>query len=134
MVTIRAMANTNAELIETLYRAYTTGEVAEFDGYTDDFVWTEVGSNERSGVYRGKQGSLEHAMQLAVLTDGTIATSVIDILPGNDHVAVLEQATAKRNGRELDMECCSLYTMRDGKIAGLQVLPLDPAGWDHFWS
>jgi ketosteroid isomerase-like protein len=128
------VTSTDAKLIETLYSAYVTGAGAEFDGYTDDYVWTEVGRNERSGVYRGKQASLEHAMQLAVLTDGTIATSVIDILAGDHHVAVLERATAKRNGRELDMECCSLYTMRDGRIAGLRVLPFDPAGWDQFWS
>jgi ketosteroid isomerase-like protein len=125
---------TNAQVIHELYDAYVTGNIAAFDAYTDDSVWVEVGRNERTGVYRGKQAILEHGMQLAVLTDGTIATKVEEILPGNDHVAVLERATAKRNGRELDMDCCSMYTLRDGKIAELHVLPFDAARWDEFWS
>jgi ketosteroid isomerase-like protein len=124
----------NAQVIHELYDAYVTGNLAAFDVYTEDSVWVEVGRNERTGVYRGKQAILEHGMQLAVLTDGTIATKVEEILPGDNHVAVLERATAKRNGRELDMDCCSMYTLRDGKIAELHVLPYDAAKWDEFWS
>jgi ketosteroid isomerase-like protein len=73
-------------------------------------------------------------VQLAVLTDGTIATKVKEILSGENYVAVVERATAKRKGGVLDMDCCSVYTMRDGKIAELRVLPFDAAAWDEFWS
>ncbi len=124
----------NAHVVQELYDAYTTGNLAAFDVYTEESVWVEVGRNERTGVYRGKQAIIEHAVQLAVLTDGTIATKVDEILPGAHHVAVLERATAKRNGRELDMDCCSMYTLRDGKITELRVLPYDAATWDEFWS
>ena len=72
---------TNAGVIHELYDAYVTGNVAAFDAYTDDSVWVETGRNERTGVYRGKNAILEHGMQLAVLTDGTIATKVEEILP-----------------------------------------------------
>lgn len=127
-------ANTNARVIEALYEGYVTGDLTAFDACTDDSVWQELGSNERSGVYQGKQAILEHAMQLAVLTDGTIATSVKAILPGGDYVAVVERATAKRKDRVLDMDCCSVYMLRAGKIAKLNVLPFDAAAWDEFWS
>ena len=83
----------------------------------------ELGRNERAGVYRGKQAILDHAMQLAVLTDATIATRLKAILPGDNHVAVLEHATATRN--VLDMDCCSRYTLRKDKIAHVRVLPFD---------
>jgi len=91
-------ASVNAQVIDAPYQAYVTGDLAAFDAYTDDSVWDEVGHNERSGVYRGKQAILEHAVQLAVLTDGTIATKVKETLPGDNYVAVLERATAKRKG------------------------------------
>jgi uncharacterized protein len=125
---------TNSQVINELYDAYVTGNLAAFDVYTENSVWVEIGRNKRAGVYRGKQAILEHAVQLAVLTDGTIATNVTEILPGDNHVAVLERATAKRNGRALDMDCCSMYTLRDGKVADLHVLPFDAARWDEFWS
>jgi ketosteroid isomerase-like protein len=127
-------AHSNAAVITALYQAYGTGDLAAFDAYTDDSVWDEVGRKRRAGVYRGKQAILQHAIQLAVLTDGTIATDVTEILPGHHHVAVLERATAKRNGRVLDMDCCSMYTLHDDKIAELHVLPFDAAAWDEFWS
>jgi hypothetical protein len=101
-----------------------------FNAYTDDSVWHERRRNERTGVYKGMQAIVEHGMQLAVLTDGTIATQVIEILPGDDHVAVLERATAQRKGRTLDMLCCSVYVLREGKIAQLNVLPFDAAAWE----
>jgi ketosteroid isomerase-like protein len=80
------------------------------------------------------QAIVEHGMPLAVLTDGTIATEVKAILPGDEYVAVIERATAKRKGQVLDMDCCSVYTVRDGKIADLIVLPFDAAPWKEFLS
>jgi ketosteroid isomerase-like protein len=130
----RLNAHANAQVIDAVYQAYVTGDLAAFDAYTDDSVWNEVGHNERSGVYRGKQEILEHATQLAVLTDGTIATKVKEISPGDNYVAALERATAKRKGRVLDMDCCSVYALREGKIAEFHVLPFDAAAWNEFWS
>lgn len=127
-------ASTNARVIEAVYDAYVTGDLSAFDAYTDDSVWRELGDNERSGVYQGMQAIVEHGMQLAVLTDGTIATQVKAILPGDEYVAVIERATAKRKDRVLDMDCCSVYTLRDAKIAELNVLPFDAAAWNEFWS
>jgi ketosteroid isomerase-like protein len=127
-------ATANARVIDAVYQAYVTGDLAAFEAYTDDSVWHELGQNDRTGVYRGIQQIIEHGMQLAALTDGTIATQVIEILPGGDHVAVLEHATAKRKGRALDMDCCTVYRLREGKIAEMHVLPFDAAAWDEFWS
>jgi ketosteroid isomerase-like protein len=44
------------------------------------------------------------------------------------------QCAGDRNGRVLDMDCCSVYTLREDKIAELHVLPFDAAVWDEFWS
>ena len=38
------------------------------------------------------------------------------------------------NGHQLEMDCCSMYTLRAGKIAELNVLPFDAARWDEFWT
>lgn len=58
----------------------------------------------------------------------------IEILPGDDHVAVLKYATAKRKDRLLDMDCCTVYRLHEGKITEMNVLPFDAAAWDEFWS
>jgi len=124
-------ANANAQVIDALYQACVTGDLAAFDAYTDDSVWDELGHNERSGVYRGKQAILEHAIQLAVLADGTIATKVKEILPGGNYVAVIERATAKRKGGVLDMDCCSLYTMREARSPNFTCSHSMPRHWTN---
>jgi ketosteroid isomerase-like protein len=84
----RMDASVNGQVIQAVYQAYAAGDITAVNSYTDDAQWIEVGKSKRSGVYRGKQEIIEHAMQLAILTDGTIATNVTDILTGGEHVGV----------------------------------------------
>ena len=41
---------TNAQVIEAVYQAFSTGDLAAFDAYTDDSVWDEAGLDQRTGV------------------------------------------------------------------------------------
>ena len=45
---------TNAQVIEAVYQAFSTGDLAAFDAYSDDSIWDEAGrtspmSPEESG-------------------------------------------------------------------------------------
>jgi hypothetical protein len=42
---------TNSQVINELYDAYVTGNLAAFDVYTENSVWVEIGRNKRAGVY-----------------------------------------------------------------------------------
>src|ERR1700710_1052161 len=105
----------NLELIKELYGAYISGDLeAVLRPFNDQSVWIELGDNQRTGVFRGATGLLEHSMRNLELTDGTLATELQEVVGGERFVVAIERATAQRNGRSLDMLCATSYQMADG--------------------
>jgi ketosteroid isomerase-like protein len=128
-------AAANHEVIQQLYGAYTSGDLeAILRPFNDQSVWIELGDNQRTGVFHGATGLLEHSMRNLELTNGTLATEVQEIVGGEQYVVVVERATAERNGRSLDMLCATSYHMVDGMVAELRVLPFDSQEWQRFWE
>jgi ketosteroid isomerase-like protein len=128
-------AAANRELIEDLYGAYTSGDLeAILRPFDDQSVWIELGDNQRTGVFHGATGLLEHSMRNLELTEGTLATKVQEIIGGEQYVVVVERATAQRDGRSLDMLCATSYQMVDGTVAEMRVLPFDSQEWQRFWE
>jgi ketosteroid isomerase-like protein len=77
-------AAANVALIQDLYGAYISGDLeAILRPFNDQSVWIELGENQRTGVFRGATGLLEHSMQNLELTDGTLATEVQEIVGGS---------------------------------------------------
>jgi ketosteroid isomerase-like protein len=128
-------AQSNLQVIVDLYESFDTGDSeAMLRPFTDESVWVEPGKNLRSGLFRGQQGIFGHTMSCMELTDGTWATEVKEIVGGEKHVVVLEQALGRRNGKSLAMPCATIYEMEDGTITQMRVLPFDSEGWHDFWS
>jgi hypothetical protein len=74
-------AAVNAQVIEALYQAYVTGDLAAFDA---SFRRNSATTSDRVCIETSRRFSntpaiLEDAVQFAVLTDGTIATKVNEI-------------------------------------------------------
>jgi hypothetical protein len=59
-------------------------------------------------------------------------TAVKEILDGDEYVATVEHVTGKREGRELNVDVCTLYRGRDEKIVEWHILPIDVAASDQF--
>jgi len=128
-------AATNHEVIQQLYGAYTSGDLEAIRRpFNDQSVWIELGDNQRTGVFHGATGLLEHSMRNLELTDGTLTTEVQEIVGGDQYVVVVERATAERNGRSLDMLCATSYHMVDGMVGEMRVLPFDSQEWQRFWE
>jgi ketosteroid isomerase-like protein len=128
-------AATNHDVIQQLYGAYTSGDLeAILRPFNDQSVWIELGDNQRTGVFHGATGLLEHSMRNLELTNGTLATEVQEIAGGEKYVVVVERATAQRNDRSLDMLCATSYQMVDGMVAEMRVLPFDSQEWQRFWE
>lgn len=128
-------AAANRKLIQDLYEAYISVDLeAILRPFNDQSVWIELGDNQRTGVFRGATGLLEHAMRNQELTDGTLTTEVQEIVGGEKYVVVVERATAQRAGRALDMLCATSYQMSDGMVAEMRVLPFDSQEWQRFWT
>ena len=94
----------------------------------DDFVVHEAGGLPFSGDYHGSQGFFEllNRMNDALeLTVGPITTDP----PGDDAIAARFRLTfiSRASGKSVEMGLVEIYTVRDGRIAELDVYYKDPA-------
>jgi ketosteroid isomerase-like protein len=94
----------------------------------DDFVVHEAGGLPFSGDYHGSQGFFEllHRMNdVLELKAGPITTDAL----GNDAVAARFRLTfiSRASGKSVQMGLVEIYTVRDGRIAELDVYYKDPA-------
>ena len=94
----------------------------------DEFVVHEAGGLPFSGDYHGSQGFFELLDRMNDLLELNAGPITIDPL-GNDAVAARFRLTfiSRTSGKSMQMGLVEIYTVRDGRIAELDVYYKDPA-------
>ena len=87
-----------------------------------------------AGTFRGPRGDLPLPRRLPKETDGTYASSLIDVLASDDRAAALYRASGERNGRRLELDQVLLFRIEGGLVREVLALPSDPAAFDTFWA
>ena len=122
-------ADKNMDLVRRFMAA--TGAEREHERRSllhDDFVVHEAGGLPFSGDYHGSQGFFELLDRMNDLLELKAGPITIDPL-GNDAVAARFGLTfiSRASGKSVQMGLVEIYTVRDGRIAELDVYYKDPA-------
>jgi hypothetical protein len=86
------------------------------DLYAEDAVVHYPGRNRLSGEHKGRdaiRAFLETAMEL---TRGTLRPEIHDVLADDEHVALLVELSADRDGKRFAWAAVDVYHVRDGVI------------------
>lgn len=118
----------NVAIVRAAYEAVERGDLAaSLEAMADDIVWHEIGRSEprvgKAAVVEAMQGS-----------DATIDAKTHDILANDDHVIVLAEATATRDGRTLKYRVAEIAHIRDGKIVERWAFSDDTAAITAFFA
>jgi membrane protein YdbS with pleckstrin-like domain/ketosteroid isomerase-like protein len=101
----------------------------------DDIVWVVPGDNAIAGEYRGIDAVMAYFARRRDLAEGSFTMRPGDVLAGDgERVAALTDGTATIDGVERSWSTVGLYDVRDGRIAGCWLLPLDPEAFDAIWA
>jgi ketosteroid isomerase-like protein len=94
----------------------------------DDFVVHEAGGLPFSGDYHRSQGFFELLNKMNDLLELTVGPITTEPL-GDDAVAARFRLTftSRTSGKSVEMGLVEIYTVRDGRIAELDVYYKDPA-------
>ena len=94
----------------------------------DDFVVHEAGGLPFSGDYHGSQGFFELLNRMNDMLELTVGPITTDPL-GDHAVAARFRLTfvSRASGKSVEMGLVEIYTVRDGRIAELDVYYKDPA-------
>jgi uncharacterized protein len=126
----------NVERARRGYAAFATGDMdAVSEQFSDDIVWHAGGNNVLSGDYKGKEAVFGLFGRIIQETGGTFNQTVHDILANDEHVVVLVEVSAERNGVRVDQRAVDiLHADADGKITEFWRFPEDSAAVDRLWS
>lgn len=99
----------------------------------DEFVLHIPGNTQISGSYAGKKGYYGLLAQAVELSAGTFEETVLDVIAGNRHAAVLSRHQLDRLGEQHDYRTVHFYELREGKLATAWELPQDLEAFHKAW-
>ena len=95
---------------------------------------TSLAAARWEATTRVQKGVIEFLAKLRDLSDGTFRMELVDVLATPERVVALQEDTARRAGRELDMSSAVEFEIHRGKITEVTVYHDDTYHFDEFWS
>jgi ketosteroid isomerase-like protein len=97
--------------------------------------WHTPGRSTLAGDHQGLEATFAQFGRYAGETGGTIKAALQRVLTGNDgRVIGMRHITAERNDTQLDVSCCIVFEIKDGRVTDGRKYVDDLYGWDEFWS
>jgi ketosteroid isomerase-like protein len=121
----------NATAVRRMMDAMNSGDLqTAADGVADDVEWHEIGLDE---PIRGK-AALAERMTSGVGASWDITAEPHDIVANDEHVVVLTNATARKDGKEFRYRTAEIMHMRDGKMTARWAFSDDTEAIERFFG
>ena len=125
----------NVRLVRRGYECFAAGDLDALREFmADAVVWHEPGRSPLGGDYQGPEGVVEFLSKLKDLSDGTFTMELVDVLGTPERAVALQEETARRADRVLDMSSAVEFEIHQGKITEVTVYHDDTYHFDEFWS
>ena len=120
-------------VVDRMYQCFGTGDMATLKNevFASDIEWALPGHHPLSGVKRGADEVL--AFFGALMAVGINVDNVSFGTIGDDRVVETHSGHGTVEGQDYLFPTCSVYTIRDDKIAHVQVYTADQHGVDDFF-
>jgi uncharacterized protein len=100
-----------------------------------DVAWYTPGRSVVAGETLGPDAVLAQFLKYAAAPRGTFRASLKKVLQSEDgRVVAIHHDTGERNGKRLDVGCCTVFDLEDGLILEGREHFYDLYHWDEFWS
>jgi uncharacterized protein len=129
-------AEENAALIRRGYEAFNAGDMETLTAvFDEDASWHTPGRSSVAGDHEGRDAAFELFGRYGGETGGTFKAELRQVL-ADDHgyVVGIHHNSGERNGKHLDVDCCLVFEVKDGKVVDGREHFYDLNAWDEFWS
>lgn len=107
----------NVARIREGYVAFAKGDFAGLNElFAEDMLWHEVGKNQLTGDYRGRDAVYGFFGTLMRITEGTFHLDVHTVLADDEHAVALVVTTATRGEVSVMVNDAHVFHLRDGKV------------------
>jgi ketosteroid isomerase-like protein len=126
----------NAEVVRRGYAAFNTADIKTLtELFHEDASWHTPGRSPIAGSKKGRDAAFTQFGKYGGDTGGTFKAALQSVAVADDgRVVGIHRNTAKRGGKNLDVLCCIVFEIKDGRIFDGREHFYDLQAWDEFWS
>jgi hypothetical protein len=125
----------HAVLMRRALQAFQTGDMPVLEElFHPDVRWHVPGRSPVSGVHAGRAAFFAFLGRLMEISGGTFKVDNRAVLADDEGGVFVDQVSAQRDGRALDLSLLLRVLIRDGRIVEGFDHFYDTAAWDAFWA
>jgi uncharacterized protein len=126
----------NAAIIRRGYEAFNSGDLTKLaELFGDDVSWHTPGRSPLAGDVVGREAVFVRLGRYMAETDGTFRADLKRVLIDEDgRVIGIHHNVAERGDKHLDVYCCIVFELENGRIVDGREHFYDLHAWDEFWS
>jgi uncharacterized protein len=126
----------NAAIVRCGYDALWSGDrTALTELFGENVSWHTPGQSPLAGDVFGREAVLARLGRYLAETGGTFRAHLKRVLTDeDDRVIGIQHNVAERDGKYLDVYCCIVFELENGRIVDGREHFYDLHGWDEFWS
>jgi len=126
----------NAAIVARAYEALNAGDIATLVKLFDaNSSWHTPGRGAIAGSRMGRDSVFAQFDRYGRETGGTFRADLLNVLESDDgRVVAVHHNSAERNGTRLDVLCCIVFELRNGRIIIGREHFYDLYAWDSFWA
>ena len=126
----------NAAIVRRGYEAFNTGDLTTLaELFGDDVSWHTPGRSSLAGDAVGREAVFARLGRYAAETGGTFKYDLKRLLTDEDgRVIGIHHNVAERDGKRLDVYCCTVFELENGRIVDGREHFYDLRAWDEFWA
>jgi uncharacterized protein len=126
----------NIESVKRGYDAFNKGDMKTLTELFDERAsWHTPGTSPIAGIHKNREGVFAQFGKYGGETAGTFRAELKSVAATEDgRIIGIHHNTAKRNGKQLDVDCCLVFEFKDGKVIDGKEYIYDLNKWDKFWS
>jgi ketosteroid isomerase-like protein len=129
-------AEDNTDIVRRGYAAFNSGDLKTLaELFDENASWHAPGRGRIAGDYKGRDRVFAPFGRYGGETAGTFRATLERVFTTEDcRVVGLHHNTATRNGKQLDVSCCLVFELKDGRVTDGRKYSYDLSAWEAFWS
>ena len=126
----------NAKVVRRGYAAFNAADIDTLTKLFDEKAsWHSPGRNPIAGDHIGRDAVFTQFGHYSGDTGGTFKATLLHLTEGDDGTVVgVHHNTGERNSKHLDVLCCIVFEVKNGRIIDGREHFYDLHAWDGFWS
>ena len=126
----------NAAIVRRGYESFNTADMDTLTELFDESAsWHSPGRGPAAGDHVGRDAVFAQFGRYGGETGGTFKAELQSVLADDEgRVVGIHHNSGQRNGKQLDVGCCIVFELKDGRIIDGREHFYDLHNWDEFWS